>query len=255
MTEKSAQQIGKRNLEAAKSVLNLLPQATGLVVGLSGLAYVAGWREMYSYYQEIGAPWVLPLLSSSQIMQASIWLISLISVVGFLSVLSLAYGDAGPKGLSRFSIGFFIVAAVVYILALLLDDRVGSSTANIFAIMASVFWIISSGLTIGELAARLAVSDLKWNGYHMLLLYFVVLYGFYQAPSIMGSARAKQVGDERWSSTPKVSFISAEQDAEWRLAGMCGDKLLLVSPAAERKDRRFRLVSPDVIGDIYASSK
>lgn len=242
----------KSTIRATNSVLNLLPQMAGFVVGFSGLAYVSGWREVSAYYQELGAPWALPLLTPSQIMQTSIWLISLISLVSFLSVLSLVQGNAGQKGFRRWSIIFLALAAVTYMLPVVLDGRVSNSAIGLLAGATSVFWAISAGLTIGELIACLALEKLEWGEYHVFLLYFIVLYGLLQAPSNMGSTRASLAGDFGASSLPRTTFDSPGVDGEWRLVGPCGDKLLLVSLAAERKDRRFKLVAADSVGVIYA---
>ena len=250
MTQIRELPISKSTIRATSSVLNLLPQIAGLVVGFSCLAYVAGWREASSYYQELGAPWALLILSPSQIMQTSIWLISMISLISFLSVLSLVQGNAGQEGLRRWSYIFLLLAAVTYILPMALESRVSNSVIRFFAGATSVFWAISAGLTIGELIACLALDSLKWGEYHVFLLYFIVFYGFFQAPSNMGTTLAKLAGDSD-SPLPKVSFSSTGQTGKWRLVGPCGDKLLLVS-LGERKDRRFKLVAPEAIEEIYA---
>lgn len=250
MAERRGIPTSTNSIRASRSVLNLLPQFAGLVVGFSGLAYVAGWHEASSYYQELGADWALPLLSPAQIMQASIWLISILALVGFISTLFLIQGNASQKGLRRWAITFLFLAAMAYVFSFALEGRLSRSSITIFAGATSIFWAISTGLTIGELIACLALSKLEWGRYHVFLLYFIVLYGLLQAPTIMGRAHAKLVGDQRSSSLPKVSLTAPGQVGDWRLVGFCGDKLLLVLLAEERKDRRFKLVSPEGIGEI-----
>ena len=241
----------KATIGAATSVLNLLPHIAGFAVGFSGLAYISGWREVSSYYQELGAPWVLPLLTASQVMQTSIWLISLISIVSFISVLSLVEGSVSQKWLRRWSIIFLLFATVTFVLPFSLDGRVSASVINFLTGVTSIFWAISAGFTIGELIACLALDKLEWGDYHIFLLYFVVFYGFHQAPSNMGRTRATLAVELKSSSLPKVDFVSPQQSGDWRLVGPCGDKLLLVSLAKEYKDRRFKLVSSESIDEIH----
>lgn len=251
MTDRGGLPSSKSTIRATGSVLNLLPQVAGFAVGFSGLAYISGWREASAYYQELGAPWAMALLTASQIMQTSIWLISLISIIVLLSVLSLVQGAASQKGLRLWSIIFLVLAGAAYVLPLALDGRVDASSLSLFAGLTSIFWAVSAGLTIGELIACLALQNLEWGEYQVFLLYFVILYGLLQAPTNMGNARAQLAEDLNSSSLPKVLFTT-NQTGDWRLVGPCGDKLLLVSLAAQRHQRWFKLTDTVSISEIDA---
>lgn len=239
-------------LRATGSVLGLLPQIAGFAVGFTGLAYITGWRETSAYYRELGAPWVTSLLTPAQVMQTSIWLIVLISVFAFISVLALLEKNANQKGLRRWSIIFLGLAALAYALSLTLEGRVSASATNLLLGTTSLFWAISAGTMIGELIACLALQDFKWGGYEVFLLYFVVLYGFSRAPAVMGESRARLAGEPASTSLPRVTLAGATPSS-WRLVGACGDKLLLISLAPDRQGRMFKLVGAESIGEIGAS--
>lgn len=254
MTKDVEKLTSENAIRATNSVLGLLPQIASFVVGFSALAYICGWREVSAYYQELGAPWVLSLLSPSQIMQTSIWLISLIALICFLTTLQLIQGYAGQKGLRRWSIIFLAIALFLYAVPLVLEGHITSSTASTLVIATSVSWAISAGLTIGELIACLAQNNLRWGEYHMHLLYFIVLYGLFQAPSNMGTSRAQLASDPMFSKLPAVSFKLPGNTGEWRLVGPIGDRLLLLSIARKKEDRRFKLTTTDDINEIYTRS-
>jgi hypothetical protein len=239
-------------LRATGSVLGLLPQIAGFAVGFTGLAYITGWRETSAYYRELGAPWATSLLTPAQIMQASIWLIALISLFAFISILALVEKNVGQKGLRRWSIVFLILAVVVYASSWALEGRVSASATNLLLGTTGLFWAVSAGTTVGELIACLALQEFKWGGYEVFLLYFVFLYGLSQAPTVMGESRARLAGEPASTSLPSVTLVGSVPGS-WRLVGACGDKLLLISLAPDRRRRLFKLVGAENIGEISAS--
>lgn len=240
----------KSTLRATGSVLGLLPQIAAFSVGFTGLAYITGWRETSAYYREIGAPWATSLLSPAQVMQTSIWLIALISTLSFIAVLALVEKNVGQKGLRRWSIFFLVLAAVVFASSWALEGRVSASATNALLGLTSLFYAIAAGTTIGELIACLALQEFKWGGYEVFLLYFVVLYGLSEAPTIMGESRARLAATPTSTSLPNVVLAGASPGS-WRLVGGCGDKLLLISLAADRQGRIFRLVGSENVVEIH----
>lgn len=242
----------QNTLRATGSVLGLLPQIAAFAVGFTGLAYITGWRETSAYYRELGAPWATSLLTPAQVMQTSIWLIVLISTFAFVSVLALVEKSVGQKGLRRWSLFFLGLAIVTYVFSLALEGHVSASTTNRMLGATAFFWAIAAGTTVGELIACLALQEFKWGGYEVFLLYFVVLYGLSQAPTLMGDSRAKLAGEPGLNSLPTVT-LTGSTTGLWRLVGACGDKLLLVSLSPDRQGRLFKLVGAESIGEISAT--
>ncbi len=231
-------------LRATGVVLGLLSQLAGLIVGFTALAYIIGWKEASAYYSELGAPWVTSLLTPTQVMQTSIPLISTIAVVTLISVAELASQNIGVRWLRRWAIIFIILATITYLLSLAIDNRSGV-TALIF--LSSMLWAFSTGATIGELIGCLALKEIKWGGYEVYLLYFVLFFCFSQAPDLMGKSRASLIERADSTSLPKVN-LAGTTDA-WGLIGPCGDKLLLISLGQDRHDRLFKLVaSENIVG-------
>ncbi|HEJ8532332.1 TPA: hypothetical protein SMJ97_002998 [Klebsiella oxytoca] len=241
----------ENTLRATGAVLGLLPQIAGLIVGFTSLAYIIGWSEASSYYSELGAPWATSLLTPTQVMQTSISLISIIAIVTFVSVVGLVEQTAGVKGLRRWSIIFLILAAIAYASSFVLDNR---ASASVLVIISSILWAVSTGTTMGELIGCLALQGIRWGGYEVYLLYFIIFYGLSQAPGVMGKSRAHLVTDSYSTSLPKVTLVGTTPDM-WRLVGPCGDKFLLISLEQEQKGRLFKLVASESITLIHAAEQ
>ncbi|AUQ25575.1 hypothetical protein [Dickeya zeae] len=239
-------------LRATSSVLGLLSQIAGFTVGFTGLAYIIGWRETSAYYFQLGAPWATSLLTPAQVMQTSISLITIISTFAFISVVSLITKDVSTKGLRRWSIFSLTLALVAYGLSLVLEKHVSAFATNTLVGVSGLLWAVAAGTTVGELIACLALRELQWGGYEVYLLNFIVLYGFSQAPSLMGESKARLVGDTVSTSLPSIS-LAGTVSGSWRLVGPCGDKFLLISLASERQGRSFKLVNSEDIEEIRAS--
>jgi hypothetical protein len=238
-------------IKATGSVAGLLPQIASFAVGLSGLAYITGWREASAYYNTLGAPWALSLLSTAQIMQTSIWLVSLIAIFSLISIFALTQGAASQKGLRRWSIIFMFAAA----LSIIGSSFLSNATANLAAGAASILWAISAGLTIGELVACLASDNLKWGEYHIHLLYFVVFFGLLYASNNMGESRANVAANVASSSLPHVLLMGAASDTQWRLVAPLNEQMLLVTLADNKKDRRFKVVNATDLNEIVSTSR
>ncbi|MEQ4902594.1 hypothetical protein [Enterobacter hormaechei] len=238
-------------LRAAGSVLGLLPQITGLAVGFTGLAYIIGWKESSAYYRELGAPWASSMLTSVQIMQTSISLITIIFAIAFCSFVALLENKAGMKGLRRWSIFFLVLASITYCSSFIFDKHVSS---NLLVGITGFFWAIATGTTVGELIACLALRELKWSGYEVYLLYFILAFGIFYAPILTGESRAKIDADFTSNRLPTVR-LNENKINEWKLLGPCGDNFLLITQSTDKKGRLFKVVAAESISEIKATAR
>ena len=242
-------------LKATSSVFDLFPKIAGSVVGFSALAYIAGWKQTTSYYSELGAPWVAAMLSPSQVMQTSVWLIYTLVIVTFVSVMQLTEGVATDRGLKRWSVILFLIAASLQFFPEIFDNHFSLKIQHICSLSGSFLLVISIGLTVGELIGVLSKGEeFQWDGYTVWLLLFIVIYGFTQAPSITGTNQAKYDGSIETSDLPLVTHVG-DIETGWRLSTVVGDKFLLLFPAKTKAERRFKIVSSTDIAEIRTSAK
>jgi hypothetical protein len=253
MTKEERKLSTENTIEATGSIVGLMPKIAGFVVGLSGLAFIVGWLEASAFYQEFGAEWVLPLLSSTQIIRTSVSLISLIALSTLLSVYGLTQGIASEKGIRRWGFTFGGLAISALIASFAAEGSLSPSAVNVLAWGAGALMAIFAGLTIGELVARLATDKLFWGKHHIWLLQYVVVFGLVLAPNTIGRAHSKMKSDPFSSRLPTVSFSSPGVHGEWRLVGAVGDRLLLVSLASKKENRRFKLAGASDISEIFAT--
>lgn len=72
--------------DAATSFAKLLAGAASVVLILSALAYVIGWRQASAYYSTLGIPSVTSMLSPMQLLQLSAWVAIGIGSVALLTL-------------------------------------------------------------------------------------------------------------------------------------------------------------------------
>ncbi|MBI4997232.1 MAG: hypothetical protein HZC22_10105 [Rhodocyclales bacterium] len=250
MTEDISSAHTNRTLSATNHIVGLLPQLAGVVAGISALGIFAGWREMSAYYSELGAPWVLGMLSPSRFMACSFGLMGTIYLFTFLSVWWLSAKSATENSLRRASIVALGLATLCYFAGIAPVHWLEKATVYIFAILAAQLSAISVGLTIGELIAGLAERELKWNGYFVWLLYWIVLVGLLQAPYRLGTAQAEIDGALDSTKLPIISATIAAPDRTWRLVTTIDSSFLAVALGPRRDDHVFRVFAASEIKGI-----
>lgn len=240
----------EQTLKSASAVYSLLRHIAGAVVGLSALAYLAGWREASAYYSKLGAPWVLSILSTAQIMQQSIELISVVAIFSFLSVLKLLNKASSADSFRHWSIYMMGGATLLYGGGLALKQWLGPGAAYVCSILAGIMWAISAGLTVGELIGRLTETNLRWESRHLWLVYFAVWCGLFVAPDYMGRAQAEIDSNPKLSKLPVVNSSVLPSAGQWRLVSTFSGQALLSQLAEKKEDRRFRIIAITDISEI-----
>jgi len=171
----------------------------------------------------------------------------------FLSVWWLSAKSVTESALRRASIVALVLAALCYFTGIAPAHWFEKTTLYIFAILAAQLSAISVGLTIGELIAGLAERELKWNGYHVWLLYWIVFVSLLQAPNRLGTAKAEIDGAQDSTKLPIISATNAVPGRVWRLVTTIDSSFLAVSLGAQRKEHVFRVFSASEITDIKSS--
>jgi hypothetical protein len=82
---------------------------------------------------------------------------------------------------------------------------------------ATIFISFSVSLAIGGLIASVAARKLKWNDFHILLLYIILTIGIWQSAEINAKAKAEYEGNTKSSNLPFVSLVVPVPGKEWRL--------------------------------------
>lgn len=242
-----------KTISATALVVGLLPRIAGTVAGVSALGLLAGWREVSAYYSELGAPWVLGMLSPGYLVARSAVLMGTIGLFTLLSVYGLSTESMTEKGLRSASIVALALALPFLLTGVAPAHWFEQSTIYIFAMTAAQLTAVSVGLTVGELITGLAERDLKWQGYYVWLLNCIVLFGLLQAPDRLGRAKAQLDGAPTSTPLPIVSTTVAVSGRVWRLVATIDNSFLAVALGAKREEHIFRVFAASEIIDIRSS--
>lgn len=240
-----------------KSVLNLVDvigRLAGILVGLSAIAYFVGYRIQNHYLTEAGAKWALGLLSPAEFIQEGQGVIIPIIFFAVSSVMALMNGETTADKLNRNDRIFSGIAIVLmlasFITSRCLDNR--SLDYNL-ALIAGLTVSIAAGYTIGELIARLNLSEQNWHVNHLSLILFFYISAIFVGPYFIGTNRAKL---DFYPATSALSFVTiTNSEEEWRLVRTIGDKYLLVILSDEADKRKFRVVEAASDSIIKSNSK
>lgn len=239
---------------AARKLGELVRKVGSLLVGLTAIAYFAGWRNVSSYYDTLGAPWVLPSLSSLTFLSISAGLIVTILITTFLVVLIAEDHKVSSILLAWIAVGLVVGAtAAARIPNYLPTGWLSEQTKWVFIQWGSGFMAASAGVTLVQLSVRLSDSKHKWSSGTAYLLYSALLVGLYGVPSQVGRARAEHDLNVKLTSFPLVEIVNttAAIGSEWRLVELIGSNALLVKLSNMPGAHAFRLVPVQELTNIH----
>lgn len=202
-------------LDAATSLMKMIPAVASGALAFSGLAFYAGRQSLTTYYRMLGIEWITPNLAASRYLFAGMPLAILVCVVALLYVVLVAklrannYVLMGCLAASVGGAGFSVMQHKKYInlqeydLALLCTDAATLSLALAAAGLLS--------LLIGITAVGLSRS----RAMGVIMFITVMAYGFNLLPNIPARLDAIWDGDIIQSQLPKV--LLSDGDTGWRL--------------------------------------
>ena len=232
----------KLTVKTLSGLSDTLARVGGLLISLSGLAYLVGYRIEGYYLSQAGASWVLGLLSTSEIIREGQVVIVPIGFTLFLSILNIFEKNIPSEKLKRIDLTLGIISlsflGAAYLTSMYWDNY---ALDYGLSILAGIIMAAAAGFTIGELIVRLNESKNNWNGYHLKLLWFVYVSAIAFAPYFIGSNKANLDLDPKVSTLPAVS-ITGEAISKWHLMRTIGNNYLLVTLVEKPASREFRVV-------------
>jgi hypothetical protein len=120
--------------------------------------------------------------------------------------------------------------------------------------LTAVCWAISAGVTVAELIARISQRGAGEEFYQWQLINWVLTLALLSAPRYMGQSQARIDALPSSTNLP-VARLSVDDGHKWNLVGPIGDKFLLVTLAATKTDRRFRVVEQTDLIEVDVAPK
>jgi hypothetical protein len=228
-------------LSTFENAARILGNVGAAVVGLSALAYFIGWHEAFSYYYELGAPWVVNSLSATRLLLESAGLMTVLALFALMSVVSLSERMWQLKHVFRVSTGMAIVGGSLILIATFLSRWLTPSAVFWLSQSAVALFALATALTIAEVVMSVHADGVQWFHRKVWYVFTLLMLGLWQAPDVVGTARAERNANPALSRLPEV--ISADRnDSGWLLVTTLDGKYLLMKPDITRAKRQFRLM-------------
>ncbi|HJU72089.1 MAG TPA: hypothetical protein VJ603_09590 [Paucimonas sp.] len=243
-------------LQAAGHLGRLLPHAAGVAVSLSAVTYYAGWRDASAYFIELGAPWAVSMLPATSFLYLSAELVTVVLLVAFFSVHAVATDMTGLKGVTRASIGVFVLSIIMAAIARWFPSA-WLSTKSVWHLTTAVGFLfaVGGGMILGEAAVHLSESEMRWSPRHAYLIYTAIFVGIYVAPSQVGTARARFHLDAVADALPSVKLANALPNQSWFMVSVMNDRALAMERSSKARPPQFRVVSVSEVASIEAVAK
>lgn len=229
-------------LDSAGKVVRAVPQVVTGLLSLSALGYFIGWREASAYFAALGAPWAASGLTPLALLQLSSTTVVVIGMSAYVAYGLVVDGQATANGLGWICAVCLMLSCVGFIPSIWDPLHVAVETKYWLAVAGALLYAVAAGFTAAELIVRFKSSNSQVLPIHFWLIYWIILYGLFSAPSRLGLARAHYHVDPTSTALPTVSLMESSPRQTWRLVYISDGKALLISPDKQREKSEFRVV-------------
>jgi hypothetical protein len=206
-------------------VIDSAQKVFGFLAGLASVSYLMGWIYSRDYWRSFHAPWVLDLLSPTQMITDVIALVATIGIGASLTLVGPLW-NARELILWRWLITLLVLTFVAFSISFLPDWVVAGSMSRTIYEYAPKILMLAAGIGIGLIIKLLQQSKATWSNTLMLLFTIVFIDSITQAPSMLAEARAGQDSRPESSKLDVVTWPN-HTDGDWRL-GRVVDKGFIV---------------------------
>jgi hypothetical protein len=241
--------------DAVKTLASAIPQGTSFFVGITAIAYFCGWREASAYYTTLGAPWMISNLPSFAFLSLSGPMMITIAIAAFLSMEQVAFLGGTGKGIGRVALGFVLLGILTPQFAEMFAERFTEQGIWTLHRISAYLTYFSAGLFVGQAAAEMRNSNLKWSRSVINPIYFLVYYGLFQAPTTLGNAHGHY---DLLPSSTELSVVPMKDEngsPNWRLVNVIGTSALILKPSTVKDGHVLRLIETKEIPAIWAPGR
>lgn len=240
-------------LDAATSLMKMVPAVASGALAFSGLAFYAGRQSLTTYYRMLGIEWITPNLAASRYLFAGIPLAILVCVVAILYVVLVARVRA-----NNFILGTCLMASVGGAVFSLRQhnkyvDLQNYDLAVQYADAATLSLALAAAGLLSLLIVIAAVGLSRSRGLGLLMCIAVMAYGFKLVPHIPARLDGIWDGDMIQSQLPKV--LLSDGDNSWRLVTTLDSQAVIAKLNADRKKNEFKFVDTKDLKAIYFSKR
>lgn len=234
----------RRALLAVRGLSTPLVQLAAMAVGLTGIAYVAGWAYLRSYFNGIGAPWALHLVDATYFVSTALGSLLLFAFLLAISLNVYVDGAATRKGALRSCLLLLAASLVLFGIHFALERWIFDSHRSHWDVagfallfLAGFQFFIAIVVSVVEHFSPTTTTNMFSLGYLAVVMLCAL------APTFAESTAKKEL---RSMSFVSVSLKESNSECLWKLVRpLSGSNFLIVS-ASDSAD--FRVVgSQDII--------
>lgn len=247
-----AEALDEAFLSGARTVFSSVGRVATAVAGLTVLSLICGYASAMSYYREIGAIWVVPMVKTSQLIGSGGAFVMLTATLCL--VLSVFYLNPTPwkKLISRSS----LVIALLGVLAVSGYSAQGVEGRDVLTYVritttGGIVAVFAGSLAIHETIALLIKHDMEWRVGTVAWILLGLMLPFMFAPALIATAKA--VRDASPDHSSLVSVKGPTFDERYLLVTALDSSFLVMTPNLEFKSRKFRVVTSNEIAEISRS--
>lgn len=214
MSKSSEQSI----LKGIHRVLSTFSKVGGVVVSISGLAYVLGWVYARSYYSDLGAEWLVPALPASQLMGFALWPALTIIFLFYTVVTDMVSlhpdSDLSKSAFSWIKKTYFkgVIGVLVIGLLKIIFETLGFPVAvNICRSAYIVSMVVVTVSSLVFICIHFSDDKSELNLRIISISGFALFWGVWSVPSEMGKRLAARDLDFERNGLPVVKFKNSSK--------------------------------------------
>lgn len=215
----------------ARRLIEQVPKAFVGLLGLCGVAYLAGSIYTRAYFSEFGASWILEEVPAATYFSQSWVPLLLILYFGYLATTNLAVLESqqDPTDTARFKFSTALVRYGPWLLLVLLGMTPILSTltytvpAIILSILTIVLLLVLFSAALELVMVRVNTVDRLFSRPMAYIAFAVVATGLYVVPTQLGLNWARM--DKQPTSSLMTVYLHGDVETEYKLLLSVGERL------------------------------
>jgi hypothetical protein len=207
----------------ARRLIEQVPKAFGGLVGVCGIAYLAGSVYTRAYFSEFGASWILEEVPAAAYFSQSWVPLLVILYFGYLATTNLAVlesqGDLASSARFKFSMAFVQYGPWLLLALLAMTPLLSTLSYTVPAIILSIITmalllvLLSSAIEL--LLVRLSTMDPLLSRPMVYIAMAVIAVGLYVVPTQLGLNWARI--DKQPTSSLLTVYLRGDVETEYKL--------------------------------------
>lgn len=201
-------------LSALVRIISKLPQIFSGFLSFAGLAYLIGWIKARAYYEELGAKWMVDLLSYKEVIGYSWMPLVMMAFITWVIIIRIDEKDDDDfRNLISKALGYpvLIIAGILYAATFIFGKfklYIAADITNYLTLIIYLVVFVSALFSIIYL-----VRDSKFVGdqINASIVYLLVIAGIYFIPSLEGRMAAMRALDSDRTRLPLVKIKDRER--------------------------------------------